>query len=252
MRIDVINLSPEVIEPALLKRYVRAVNRQVADHFAPEWELAAKLEILDIDVKRRNTRRIDVLPGDAVIYVGSTARRTDYAGFHDTSPRGTPYGVVYQDIADKLAEPLSVTLSHEVLELIADPQANLFAAGPHPDPKTRRTVLFWYEACDAVQDESYEIDGVAVSNFVTPLYFTLGEQRSRKNDYLGKRRGYNLRSFGVNRGGYVGYTNPGNFHAEVYEPDDRAKQRRTIKGKLKLSRRSVQYGTVRKRVLDLT
>src|SRR5436190_15611976 len=29
-----------------------------------------------------------------------------------------------------------------------------------------------YEMCDAVQDESYEVDGVEVSNFLLPLYFT--------------------------------------------------------------------------------
>src|SRR5207244_13483369 len=44
----------------------------------------------------------------------------------------------------------------------------------------------WYEMCDAVQDESYEIDGVAVSNFVLPLYFTGGNEKGGRNDFLGK------------------------------------------------------------------
>jgi hypothetical protein len=44
-------------------------------------------------------------------------------------------------------------------------------------------VLPWYEVCDAVQVEEYEIDEVVVSNFVLPLYFTPGEPVRGRNAF---------------------------------------------------------------------
>jgi len=80
-----------------------------------------------------------------------------------------------------------VTLSHEALELIADPEANILVMGRHPDPSQKnRSVFHWYEMCDAVQAQAYEIDDVEVSNFVLPLYFTESEEFIGRNDFLGK------------------------------------------------------------------
>lgn len=62
---------------------------------------------------------------------------------------------------------------------------------------------------DAVQAETYTIDGVAVSNFVLPLYFTVEEELGGRNDFLGQsHNGKTLPSFGINPGGYVGFFNP--------------------------------------------
>ena len=55
----------------------------------------------------------------------------------------------------------------------------------HPaDPK--KEVFHWYEMCDAVQDEGYKVDGVWVSNFVLPLYFTPDPEEGGRNDFLGR------------------------------------------------------------------
>jgi hypothetical protein len=60
--------------------------------------------------------------------------------------------------------------------------------------------------CDAVQAETYKIDGVEVSNFVLPLYFAIGEQTGARNDFLNRAYGgRTLKPFGVNPGGYVGF-----------------------------------------------
>src|SRR5436853_495964 len=77
-----------------------------------------------------------------------------------------------------------ITLSHEALELLADPEANLLVQGPHPS-RPRHKVFHWFEMCDAVQDEHYLIDDVPVSNFVLPLYFTSSDERGGRNDFLG-------------------------------------------------------------------
>ena len=55
-------------------------------------------------------------------------------------------------------------------ELLGDPAATLTVSGPDPRKPTRR-VQFDLEVCDPTQGDSYLIDDVRVSNFVTPTYF---------------------------------------------------------------------------------
>ena len=61
-----------------------------------------------------------------------------------------------------------------------------------------------------MQEETYAIDGVLVSNFVLPLYFTSSNERGGRNDFLGTvgPDGKTLRSFSVNPGGYIGFYDP--------------------------------------------
>ena len=60
----------------------------------------------------------------------------------------------------------TVTLSHELLEMLADPWINWCAQGD--DGK-----IYALEVCDAVEADrmGYEIDGVLVSDFITPSWF---------------------------------------------------------------------------------
>ncbi|HYC48234.1 MAG TPA: hypothetical protein VED01_22400, partial [Burkholderiales bacterium] len=170
------------------------------------------------------------------------------AGYHDANHRGIPYGVVYVDLASALDEPWTVTFSHEALELLGDPQANLLVQGPRPrsveGPRRRDTVYHWFEMCDAVQEERYTIDGVEVANFVLPLYFTRDEQEGGRNDFLGTRHnGKTLTSFGINPGGYVGFFDPRipphGRHTEAWS-DDRGKARLLTKRRRRSGRGSLR------------
>jgi hypothetical protein len=136
-----------------------------------------------------------------------------------------------------------VTLSHEALELVGDPQVNLLVQGPHP-ADARHLVFHWFEMCDAVQGESYPVDGVAVSNFVLPLYFTLDDQAGGRNDFLGQTHGgKKLTSFGISPGGYVGFFDPASGQHETYaRKGDKVAARRI---KLKRAARSGR-GNLRK------
>jgi hypothetical protein len=99
--------------------------------------------------------------------------------------------------------------------------------------------------CDAVQDEHYLVDGVAVSNFLLPLYFTRDAEKGGRNDFLGRlgADGIPLASFGINEGGYVGFFNPKSRKHETFalEGDTKAKKRLRIKSKANLTRRSMRY-----------
>jgi hypothetical protein len=109
-----------------------------------------------------------------------------------------------------------------------------------PDPHTpRRRVFYWLEVCDPVQNESYAIDGIHVSNFVLPLYYTASAERTGRNDFLGtNHHGRTLRSFGVNPGGYVGYFNPRTGKDQTYDaPQDAiARKRLRLKARLRTGR----------------
>lgn len=186
--------------------------------------------------------------GDAVLYLWDSVDPDGADGYHDRNLRGIPYGVVYIDLARALDEPWTVTFSHEALELLGDPQANLLVQGPRPrsakGPKTRDTVYHWFEMCDAVQDEKYTIDGIDVANFVLPLYFTRDEQEGGRNDFLGTRHnGKTLTSFGINPGGYVGFFDPRipphGRHTEAWA-EERGKARLATKRRLKTGRGSLR------------
>src|SRR5690606_16507092 len=131
------------------------VNIQIERDFAPYWHMRAQLRLDSADPDR-GVEELGGLRGDAIIYI---VRDPDprYLGFHARHANGTPFGFVFRQVTPNW----TVALSHEALELLADPECNLYCKGPHPDPaEGGREVLHWFEVCDAVQAESYLIDGI--------------------------------------------------------------------------------------------
>ncbi|HET6339212.1 MAG TPA: hypothetical protein VFG30_38610 [Polyangiales bacterium] len=248
MHISLVNFT-KIADYDVLK-VVRAINRQLREDFTPQWHWGAEVRMEGCsplnDNKAQNINALKQAPqdlrGDAILYLWDKLADAEGAlGYHDQNNRGLPYGFVFTELSKQLGEAWSVTLSHEVLELIGDANVNTFAAGPHP-AEPDRVVFHWYEMCDAVQAESYEIDGVEVSNFVLPLYFTVGEQTGARNDYLNRvKNGKGLKSFGVNPGGYLGFFDPQKGDHDTYAPDSRAKQRLKIKAGLGRARRAPLY-----------
>ena len=114
--------------------------------------------------------------------------------------------------------------------MIADPDVNLLVMGAHPDPKQKRDVFHWFEMRDAVQ-LSHSIDGVAVSNFVLPLYSREATRPGGRNDFLAVAKGRRwLRSFGVNPGAaYIGFYDPVLGEHKTYELDGDATPRAGVR-----------------------
>jgi hypothetical protein len=242
MVISVVNHSSGQVTDEALQRAIGAINRQMTEHFAPYWSMSAMLRLEGRSAEEPDKVQPPDLRGDAIIYLWNETDVEDAIGYHFQNARGIPYGFVFTEIAQSIGEPWSVTLSHEALELLADPETNLLVMGPHPTDN--RDVFYWYEMCDAVQDETYEIDGVAVSNFVLPLYFTGGDEHGGRNDFLGRSHGgETLKSFGVNPGGYIGYFDPktGKNYTHYGPDDDLAAMRLKVKSKVKSGRRSARY-----------
>lgn len=250
MLISVVNFTRGKISDEELQRAVRAVNRQIAEDFEPYWSMGARLRIDGRSVDKPNAATFEDLRGDAIIYITDEANLPGALGFHDLNFSGVPFGFVFTDLAQKLGLSWTVTLSHEALELIADPEANLLVVGPHPDPVQDRFVFHWYEMCDAVQSESYFIDGVEVSNFVLPLYFTGTrdtDEIGARNDFLGRENnGRSLTSFGVKPGGYVGFFDPQTGKMDTFEADLEARKRLLIKKEVAVLKSGVEVSRTKR------
>jgi len=166
--------------------------KQLKLHVAPAWGMGPARVVFYRD-RRRVPERADLM------VIMDDARQAQTLGYHAYTPAGKPYGHVFASpILDQGGKPLrgansvSATLSHEVCEWFVDPRVNLWASYE----------AGWevaIELCDPVQDGSYEIDGVSVSNFVTRSYFDPYARRGTKLDHLGKLR----KPFSATRGGYV-------------------------------------------------
>lgn len=236
--ISVVNMSS--IGDTKVQRVIRAVNNQLVD-FANAWDIYAKCVLEGRRGNKPNMNRMPELRGKGIIYLLDKANE-DALGWHDANLYGVPYGVVDVSLSDRLGEDWSVTFSHEVLELALDPNVNRLVAGPHPDLRQARTVLHWYEACDAVQSMIYEIDGVLLSDFLLPLYFTVEEEKGSRISYLGA----DIYSFGVAPGGYIGFFDPELMEHTTYfaKEDNIAAKRAETKGTSNARRRSLRYKTL--------
>ena len=248
MIISVINHTLGFLSDAEVQTAIRAINRQIAEDFAPHWGMTATLKLeghagLPMTSDRQDMQRAVDMRGDGVIYLWHPIDTRSGLGYHARNFLGIPYGFIYPAIAEELRETWTVSLSHEALEMIIDPNVNLLVMGPHPADRSH-TVVFWYEACDAVQGQDYDIEGIPVSNFVLPHYFTTSEEPGGRNDFLNVAPGgVPLKSFGVSPGGYSGFFDPlsGRHQTFAIEGDDFARRRLQVKQGLGLARRGQRY-----------
>jgi hypothetical protein len=244
MRISIINHTNGQIHDEAVQDVIRAINRQIAEDFQPSWGLGGILRLEGNGGTPPGKQMPADMRGDAVIYLCDETEVSGALGDPALHFQGIPYGFVFTALSQSLGEPWSVTLSHETLALIGDPEVNLLVAGPHPS-MPNQDVFHWHEMCDAVQAETYRVDDVALSNFVLPSYFTEEGESGGQNDFLGRSDGgKTLRSFGINPGGSVGFFNPrtGQHETHAMQGDRLAQTRLSIKTQTREARHFIRYG----------
>lgn len=198
--IAVINFSsrpdPEV------QQAIRAVNRQIGEDFMPIWGQGRELQLYASQVDPSDHLDQERVQADSVLYLVNESTLEGALGYHDMNTAEIPVGFVFTEAGGVW----TTTLSHEALELILDPNVNVFVPGPDPEAPDDPNRWYWhtYEVCDAVERMSYAIDGVAVSDFVTPTYFRPGDAKGTRNDFLG----VGVPSFGVMPGCHLGVVDP--------------------------------------------
>lgn len=120
-------------------------------------------------------------------------------GYHTITNQGQPIGYTFAKTDMAFQEEPSTTLSHELLEMMGDPDVNKVATVELAD--THKTRQYMYENCDAVEALSYKIGNTLVSDFVTPQWFIPSSHIGTQFDYLNKVS----TPFQLLEGGYIGY-----------------------------------------------
>lgn len=245
MQLTVVNVSNQIRAHELTSA-IDAIQKQVDQHFEPEWKQGAKLH-----GKTRKLGNQDApidSAHDAIIYVGDkTQDPTDgigiVLGYHERNHGKIPYGFVFLDVCALYGRPWAMTLSHEVLELLADPNAQRTFEGPDPDRKNH-LVRYYVEVCDPVQGDSYLIDGIRVSNFVTHAYYRQPGSTPKTNHL-----GLELDPFKAREQGSVPYVEAdgGQFEVLGATPPEilarRSEARKLMMLGRRVARRALQIGS---------
>src|SRR5579872_2857747 len=129
-----------------------ALQRQVSADFKAYWEVDCQLVFLP--------RSEALTAGWWQISVTDNPDQAGALGYHELTSRGTPLGKVFAGLDLRSGASWTVTLSHELLEMLADPWINWCAQGD--DGK-----VYALEVCDAAEADAlaYRIDGELVSDF---------------------------------------------------------------------------------------
>jgi hypothetical protein len=195
MLIAILNQST-VVADADVATMTQAIASQVQLDAAPIWDRAPATVTFYTDSAA-------VPAGAQVITIVGTIpnQPTGVLGGHTEDQAGQAWGVVAaQPDLDNGGQVLtgdwsvSSTLSHEVLEMFIDPNCNMWA-------NDGKGSVYSLEVCDPVEAPTYTVNGVSVSNFVTPAWFDPLAPPGAQFDKLGQLKA----GFSILPGGYMTY-----------------------------------------------
>ena len=173
-----------------------ALQKQVTRDFGPVWGINATVDSFD----SLESVPVDYWP----VILRDDINEPGAAGFH-TDDQGQPFSLVQVD------EKWPFTASHETLEMLADPFGNRTIAGspppqaPSPISEFER-VIYLVEVCDPCESEqlAYSVNGVNVSDFITPHYYDPNGATGVQYSFRGSVKEPHT----VLEGGYVSFGNP--------------------------------------------
>jgi hypothetical protein len=165
-----------------LDALIAAMQAFIDDDVAPVWGTPAKL-----------VKSTGFIPGHWAMVFLDNADEPGALAYHDLTPDGLPEAKVFVQTTLKNHDLVSVSASHELVEMLVDPAINLMSTGP--DPKA----VYAYESADPVEQLSYPVQGIAMTDFVYPSYFeTFHKSGSVQFDRLKKVK----KPFQILSGGY--------------------------------------------------
>lgn len=184
IRIGVVSKVKE-IDLEQLRKIVVAINKQLALHFAPYWAIEAQATVFSSTT---------LIPSGYFPVTIEYDIGEDLGGFHGVDDDGIPFGKV------RYSSKVSYVLSHEILEMVHNPYLKKFRKTTgfkenEDDP------LYVEEVADATDGKGYLIDGIEVSNFITPDWFNRVHVENIKYDFLGLLK----RPRELYEGGYISW-----------------------------------------------
>jgi hypothetical protein len=133
---------------------IAAMQAFVDQYVMPVWGTPAKL------VKSKGY----VKGAWAMVFLDN-ADQPGALAYHDLTPDGLPQSKVFVKTTLDNHDLVSVSASHELVEMLVDPAINMMTTGP--DPK----VIYAYESADPVEQLSFKVNGIPMTDFVYPAYF---------------------------------------------------------------------------------
>ncbi len=180
-----------------LARLTAALQKCYDKYFLPVWGYPVKLY---------NTRKAK--PSDWQFIYFDNADQAGALGYHDLTEKGQPISKIFVRTTLDNRQQVSVTACHELFEMVIDPIANLWAQA------TNRTE-YAYEMCDPVEEDTFKVDGIEMSNFVHPSWFEpFIHPPGTKFDHLRRLK----KPFSMTKGGYVIIRRNGRVKEEFGSP----------------------------------
>jgi hypothetical protein len=148
---EIVNQSAKVTDDlvAMAAALTIALNRD----FLPAWNPGAQALVTTA-----------ASPAATLVKLVDKSPLADAEGYHE-APSGAADIVI--QVPDVPAGGLAGVVSHELFETCADWLAILMVQGPWTPPVA-------YEVADPVEDQSYDVAGFQISNFVLPHWFVAG------------------------------------------------------------------------------
>src|SRR5215472_241792 len=137
-----------------LDKLIAAMQAFIDRDVAPVWGTPAKL-----------AKSTGFIKGQWAMVFLDNADQPGALAYHDLTPDGLPLAKVFVKTTLANHDLVSVSASHELVEMLVDPAINLLTTGP--DPKT----VYAYESADPVEALSYPVNGIPMTDFVYPSYF---------------------------------------------------------------------------------
>ena len=161
---------------------IAAMQKYVDQFVAPVWGTPARL-----------VKGSGFVKGAWAMVFLDNADQPGALAYHDLTPDGLPLAKVFVKTTVDNGDLVSVSASHELVEMLVDPAINLMTTGP--DPK----LMYAYESADPVEALSFPVDGIPMSDFVYPSFFeAFHKPKSVRFDALNKVS----RPFQILGGGY--------------------------------------------------
>jgi hypothetical protein len=159
-----------------------ALQKCYDQYFLPVWGYPLKLYNTTV-----------AKPSDWQFVYFDTADEAGALGYHDLTKDGQPVSKIFVKTTLADNQVVSVTACHELFEMAIDPIANLWA-------EAADGTEYAYEMCDAVENDTFMVDGIQMSNFVHPSWFEpFKHPPGTKFDHLGLLK----KPFSMTKGGYV-------------------------------------------------
>jgi hypothetical protein len=163
-------------------KLIAAMQLYVDQYVAPVWGTPARL-----------VKTAGYLKGAWALAFLDDADVSGALGYHALTPDGFPASNVFVRTTTQAGELVSVTASHELVEMLVDPAINLLSTGPD------LAAVYAYESADPVESLFFHVNGIPMSDFVYPAYFeAFRKAGSVKFDALGEVK----KPFQILAGGY--------------------------------------------------